>query len=174
MRRTAHVSARAGWIVNAGADFRPNDVLQERPEQAHLRACQQRANRRDESLPDFGVPKRQQKGRQRVAELLDGGVAQRAQHLHRVDRHVDGRGEQLLLGAVVVVHQCRVNPGRRGYRADRRFVNSILREEFPGTRQDPLTGVRSARRPPGPSAFGFCRHLMGSVAVVSPPPGKAR
>ena len=32
--------ATAGWIVNAGADFNRNDLLQERSEQAHLRTCQ--------------------------------------------------------------------------------------------------------------------------------------
>ena len=77
-----------------------------------------------------------------------------ADHLARVDLQLEGGQEQVVLGAEVVVHQRRVDPGVRGDRADRR-TGEALAAKARGPRRGSRPGCRvrpAADRPAGGEA----------------------
>ena len=100
----------------------------------------------------------------RVAEFFDGHFAQRADDVHRVDRDVNGRGEQLLLGAEVVMHQRRIDARRRGYRAYRGVRNPIAGEQLSCTRR-----IRSRVSELPAGRPGRLRPVLVAVTLGRPP-----
>ena len=74
-----------------------------------------------------------------------GCLAHRADHQHRVDRDVDRGGEQLLLGAEVVVHQRGVDAGGGGDRRGSRSCRSRCARTVPARWPGSVRGCRSAR-----------------------------
>ena len=66
-------------------------------------------------------------------------------HLARVDRQLEGGQEQVVLGAEVVVHQRRVDPGGRGDRADRRTGEALGGEQRRAPRRGSRPGCRATR-----------------------------
>ena len=82
-------------------------------------------------------------------ELVDGVVAQGVNDHHRVDGDIDRGGEQLLLGAEVVVHQRGVDPGVGGDRANRGLVDPVAREQFSRAGQNAFAGVGGPGGRPG-------------------------
>ncbi len=138
-------------------------------------ARQDRPQGRDEPLAHLGIPQRQQDRRQHVADSLDGDFAQWADHRHRIDRDVDRRGEQLRLGAEIVVHQRGVDACIGGDRADRCLVDPVAGEQLPSAGENALAGVRRPGWPPGTFALGVGRHSFTvSFVVASQRPGPWR
>jgi hypothetical protein len=97
---------------------------------------------RQQRRADVGVvPDREEHVEEALGGLLDRARDGRPDQLARVDGHLEGGEEQLVLGAEVVVHQGRVDPGGGGDRTDRRTGETVVRERRPGGREDRGPGV---------------------------------
>src|SRR5260370_41347633 len=89
--------------------------------------------------------------------LVWAGRARRERSGDGLTRHegeLHGRGEQPLLGAVIVMHKRRVDAGRSRDRADRRAVVAILGELAARGFEDRLAGTAVSGPPTGPRGFG--------------------
>src|SRR5271167_2657696 len=96
-------------------------------------------------------------------------------NVNRIDRDVNGRGEQLLLRAEVVMHQRRIHAGRGSHRTYRCVLNTVAGKQLPGAVQNPLAGVRAAGGPTRTLASGIGgRHVRMSSGEGSRQQGTVR
>ena len=123
---------------------RPDELAQHR---RALLAGHRRPQHAEHRGPELGtVPGTEEQPHQPLPQAVRVAGEHLRQHLAGLERQLHGGDEDLLLGAEVVVHQCRVHPGLPGDAAHARGLVAGRRELLPrGGRGSPYAG---RRRPP--------------------------
>ena len=132
-----------------GGKDHPHEAVAEQHPAFRIDDAAQQAEQGKPSL--FVVPHRQEDAHQPLARTVDPTGDHRRHGLARVDAHLEGGHEQVVLGTEVVVHQGRVDSSGRGDAAHRRTGEPLGREALTsGGEMVALVSGEPGRRPRRP------------------------